>query len=837
MSDTHNEGAGEFGLLKSGFAKALFGRAAKSSLFSDKVLLALITGLTFLLPIFFVPIPQVAPEFAKILLIEAVVLFAIFAWAMGRMRDGHVEIQKSLILGVSLLIVVQFVISALLSPVPSISFLGSGYDVGTVNMIAILFLLLFLSSSMYRTRDRALYLLAAIMLSSGIMLLYHLARYFIGDVSFLDFGMFNGPTTSPVGKWNDFATLAGAATLVSLVSLYFFSGNKMIRRFSYAYFALGFLFLILIDFTVLWLILFVLTGGIIALAIYEGELTHRRRSQTGDEKGEEHLSVKPLSRRLVGHLPVLATILLVVSFIYGSGLSALSLTDDGKSIASVVSGVLGGAPYSELVPTSKVTADVVSGALKESALFGAGPNRFASAYLQNKPSTINVTPFWDTAFDSGIGRIPTFFATTGLIGILLWLAFIVLLFWKGRKIYALLARDRVASFIGFMFFMLAVYFWGIAFFYVPNVTIFAYAFIVTGALVAFLSAEGMIATYRVEFGGDRKLSLVLTPLIVMIMVGAISAGVLVWRQTASLVYFSDARIALSNDDIGAAEMAVGKAILMSDRAPYWRFVASLNLMKLQNLAQNTTLSQADRVAAANQYVASARGASDRAVLADPTDFENYMASGGVYDALGTFGIGNTFESARAEYTKALALNPHSPRVLFMLGRVAILAGDRAGAEDYLVRALEERPNFTEAISVLSQLYIQDQHPEKSEAILKNAIAVEQGNFVLRFTLGYLRYSIRDYKGAVESLESAVLLNPVYANAKYFLGLSYARLGRTDEAIAQFTDVAGLNPENSDVPRIIRNLRMGRDPLEPNIVPPPPTDVLNSGTVLENTTTP
>jgi Flp pilus assembly protein TadD len=285
--------------------------------------------------------------------------------------------------------------------------------------------------------------------------------------------------------------------------------------------------------------------------------------------------------------------------------------------------------------------------------------------------------------------------------------------------------------------------------------------------------------------------------------------------------------------MGTAETAITKAIAMSDRAVYWRFVASLNLAKLEKLAQNTTLSQADRVAGANQYIADARAAAEHAVLLDPTDFENYMATGGVYDALGTFGIGNTFESARAEYSKALALNPRSPRVLFLLGRVTLLGGDRAGAKEYFARALMERPNFIEALSVLSQLELQDQHPENAEVLLKNAITIEPGNFVLRFTLGYLQYSVRDYKSAVESLEAAVILNPVYANAKYFLGLTYARLGRTDDAITQFIGVAELNPDNADVPQIIRNLRAGRDPLEPNIIPPPPSgDVLESGKVPE-----
>jgi tetratricopeptide (TPR) repeat protein len=87
-----------------------------------------------------------------------------------------------------------------------------------------------------------------------------------------------------------------------------------------------------------------------------------------------------------------------------------------------------------------------------------------------------------------------------------------------------------------------------------------------------------------------------------------------------------------------------------------------------------------------------------------------------------------------------------------------------------------------------------------------------------FQLGFLRYNNKDYQGAVSALEKTIVLNPAYANAKYFLGLSYQKLGRNAEAIAQFKDLQVTNPDNKEVGLILNNLQAGRDPFA-NAKPP------------------
>lgn len=815
----------------------LLSKVAGHKIFSDSVLKWLLLGIAFLLPVFFIPGTTVAPEFSKMILLEVVVLFGTFAWALGRLRDGRVILPRSFLLVVASLLVVVFIVSALLSPAPIVSFFGSGYDIGTVNTFIVLFLLMFLSSSLFTDRNRILSLYIAFLLSSVLIIVYQLLRRVFGADFLTMGGTFTSAVATPVGKWNDFASLIGALEILVLSTLYFFPQNRTIRIPAYILFFAGLFFLLLIDFTVLWVMLIVFVGGLIALSIYEGELSHKRMAHEAAAEGREHKH-KAIHKRMASHLPALATLLLVIALIYGTGLSTVQWGKNNATVAAWVSSALKASPYSEVVLTPKTTYEVVAGTLKDSPVFGTGPNRFASSFLVHKSSDMNRTPFWDTAFDFGLGRIPTYFGTTGIAGMVLWFAFILLLLVKARYIKRLFQKDRIVAYLAFSLFVLTLYFWGLAFFYLPNISIFALAFIFAGALIAFLSGEGVVKHLDVKFEESARASFVFTPIIIVLLVGTVAGSYMLYRQVSSLVAYHEAQLAIAASNVDQAEVALKRANDLSSRDIYLRSLSNVALLRLTQLA-GQQLPQAEFQAKANQLIADARVNAEDAVKLDPTNFENYLQLGGVYDTLGSLGIQGTTDPARQNYQQALLLNPKSPRVLFTMARLEYLANDHAKAKEYLGRALAERPNYLEAVSFLVQLDLQDKNPEDAIAALKLSIAAEPTNFLLHFALGYLQYAKRDYASAIPEFEGAVILNPVYADAKYFLGLSYYRVNRTAEAVQQFTDVQTLNPDNKDVTKILSNIKAGRDPFDAGYVAPtqPVSDALkdlNKGTPAKTT---
>ncbi len=112
-----------------------------------------------------------------------------------------------------------------------------------------------------------------------------------------------------------------------------------------------------------------------------------------------------------------------------------------------------------------------------------------------------------------------------------------------------------------------------------------------------------------------------------------------------------------------------------------------------------------------------------------------------------------------------------------------------------------------------------------DAIIAAQVATELNpqQSILFFQLGLLHYNNKDYVAAAKALETALTLQLDYANAQYFLGLSYVRLNNISGAIEQFNKLAQSNPDNQEVAFILSNLRAGRSPFadaKPPVTPTP-----------------
>jgi tetratricopeptide (TPR) repeat protein len=145
-------------------------------------------------------------------------------------------------------------------------------------------------------------------------------------------------------------------------------------------------------------------------------------------------------------------------------------------------------------------------------------------------------------------------------------------------------------------------------------------------------------------------------------------------------------------------------------------------------------------------------------------------------------------------------------------------GNNAKAKEYITQAVALKNNYTDAIFFLSQIEAGEGDLKAAIASAEAASAIAPNDPSVFFQLGLLRYNAKDYAGSAAALERAVALNTSYANAKYFLGLSYANIGKSAEAIQQFTDLKASNPDNKEVATILANLKAGKAPFT-GITPP------------------
>jgi len=338
----------------------------------------------------------------------------------------------------------------------------------------------------------------------------------------------------------------------------------------------------------LWRILAVFVGALVALSVYEGEKAHHHSVREAAQSGAHHPH-KPMHKRVVHHLPSSQ----VASSSSRSSMARSFRTRMGcqqriDRIADGQNAPLGAILRSRVDPSS--TYDIVKASMEESLFFGTGQTVSAKVLIAqidgDEPHAI-----LGHTFDFGLGRIPTYFGTTGLIGTILWLVFVILLMMKARHIIRLFAKDRIASYLATSLFLLTLYFWSIAFFYLPNIAIFALAFLFTGALIAFLVGEGVLGQYKVAFVGNSRLTFVITPITLIVLIGVTAAGVLLYRQTASLVAYHDAQAAIQKGDLDAAATAIMHANELSERDLYLRTMSNIALVRLSRLLPHSSLLQ------------------------------------------------------------------------------------------------------------------------------------------------------------------------------------------------------------------------------------------------------
>jgi serine/threonine-protein kinase len=67
-----------------------------------------------------------------------------------------------------------------------------------------------------------------------------------------------------------------------------------------------------------------------------------------------------------------------------------------------------------------------------------------------------------------------------------------------------------------------------------------------------------------------------------------------------------------------------------------------------------------------------------------------------------------------------------------------------------------------------------------------------------FKNGNAKYSLKDYKGAIEDYQEAIKINPDFADAWYGKAICESILSKYDDALTDFNKAAELDPSNKDI---------------------------------------
>jgi tetratricopeptide (TPR) repeat protein len=177
-----------------------------------------------------------------------------------------------------------------------------------------------------------------------------------------------------------------------------------------------------------------------------------------------------------------------------------------------------------------------------------------------------------------------------------------------------------------------------------------------------------------------------------------------------------------------------------------------------------------------------------------------QAAGGAPDTLGT-GFKEIVEKVKAgKYDEAetqnrdlLTKNPTVPELHYELAYILSLKKDWAGAEAGYKKALELRPDFSEATMGLVGVYRNSGREAEATQLLAQAASASPQDAKVQFQIGVSAFSSGKTEEAVAAFQKAVELDPSNAESHFYLGSLMVGQNKIPESISHLEKYLASNP--------------------------------------------
>ena len=146
---------------------------------------------------------------------------------------------------------------------------------------------------------------------------------------------------------------------------------------------------------------------------------------------------------------------------------------------------------------------------------------------------------------------------------------------------------------------------------------------------------------------------------------------------------------------------------------------------------------------------------------------------------------NDFSAAAATLQSALSRDPSNAEGRFYLGAAFFKQNDLDGAIREWRQVAGEKPTHFPAVFALGALLGERQEYGEARVLLNKAAGMRPDNADVQLELGKIAFKQEEFQTALRHLQVAVKLNPKSKTISFFLARSLQRLGRKDEAHAEF----------------------------------------------------
>lgn len=342
---------------------------------------------------------------------------------------------------------------------------------------------------------------------------------------------------------------------------------------------------------------------------------------------------------------------------------------------------------SEIYLSRQANFQIGMSVLKEKPVLGSGPGTFSYDFSKFKPVDFNKTAIWNVAFNTGSSKIMTIMATGGILGLLAILAFMASIIFFGIRSFF-----KSQSVLGLgLFASLSVLILSF-FLHNSNLSLDFVFFFLTAVLTALIFEQKK----EFELKPSSLTTLIITFAFTLMFIFGLGLLILGGqRYVAEVRYFLGIK-ALSENRLDEGIKNLEKAMLANAKTDlYYRQLAQVYLLKIEDIAKNETMSEDDKSKALQVLVANSVNAAKIASDLNPNNTANWLIRGYVYQSLaGLITDGNTW--AINSYNEALKLDPNNPYLLTQRGIAYYQVKDYQNAKSDFQKALELKPDYQNA---------------------------------------------------------------------------------------------------------------------------------------------
>lgn len=732
----------------------------------------------------FIPVATVPFLYTKVSIIALGGLVALVLFVLARLTRGNIIVPPVALIGALWLLPLAYALSMLFSGNRlAAGAFGTELEPDTFGFILIMAAFATLIALVFRRTNhyRTFFSVGGVVLA--VTLVVQVLFVIIGKISPNTIS----PTANLIGSFTDLGMVVGLGLVTALLAIRFVPLSPRIRTAIWIFGALGLAILALVNAKLIWILVTLVALGLFIESIM------KRRGQADDEDfdGVATFEVTPGRESSLGDsralAPALVTIIIALFFMIG-----------GNTIGAALSNALG-TNFLDVHPSWQSTFAVGSHTYASSPLFGSGPGTFGEQWLKYRDRALNDTVFWNVDFNSGIGMIPTSFVTTGILGVLAWLAFIGLFLFIGIR--ALLFRtpeDPYARFVSVASFVGSIYLFITMIFSTPGPLVLLVGFFMVGLFVSSLRYSGSRREWGIVFSKNPRVGFVIVfGLTILLLASVVAAYTVVERYLADVSYAQGAA-ALAKGDLAGAASATNRAVLFAPTDRTYQLAAAVGIAQMNKVAADTTLAPSDAQQQFQAALSTSIQAASKAVELNGKNYQNWAVLASVYQTVVPLNLEGAYDKSKDAYAHAIELNPSSPTLPFALAQLEIAQKNYPAAEANLTQAINLKHDFTQAIFLFSQLEVQMGKAKEALQAAEAAAYFAPNDPNVLFQLGILRSGNGDTDGAIQALSRAVDLNKEYANARFFLAVAYATKGQYPLAAEQLEAIAALSPDNANV---------------------------------------